>query len=969
MARKSRKNMMPQAAVQEAVQQNEKELLRTAAYARLSVENGGHETEDSLHTQILQIHNYIRENPELTLTDTYADNGFTGTRFDRPEFERMMQDVRTGKIQCIVVKDLSRFGRDYIETGSYLETIFPMLHVRFIAINDDFDNIRQSDVDSLAVPIKNMVNSLYAKDISKKISLSYQMRREKGIPTSWCTPYGYQLNQQENKFEATEDAKWVKLIYQWYLAGVSTNEIARRLEFLEVARPNERLNRKLHEGDDPTYNKWHPSTVLRILNSSAYIGELVSGKTQTASYKGIGLHPVEKKKWHIVENAHEAIILKSDFEKVQARREQNKEKRERAMARSKATREKCYNHLSGMVYCGCCRRNMTFERRVHGTVKETHYGVFICKRKKNTTPCAYHAVPEKMLMMVAMDQIHHLVSTMCEEEKMVKDMMRGSNLDSARSIKMKENSILFRIQEAEERRLRLYEDYKAEILDEDEYSQLKEHYIAEKQRLEHELQKQRQRALELEKRIKICDAQMERMRGILNQNEFDEELVHELIKRIYVGMDNKDLSRLGRDYIGVGDYIEQIFPLMGVRFIAVNNSFDSMKLNNGTPGIEVAVSNLVNNMYSRDIAKKIRAALETNWKNGKATCTNVPFGYVWNKKGGQRWEIDPEAAPCVKKVFELALSGRNTTQIAYGMNELNLPTPGLYAKRKNLLMGSNPIIAPDSEILWNAAIVWRILRRYEYTGALVMGRRKKIDVNTTSVRTLPEDKWIIAENAHAAIVTKDEYYQAQKAIRNVTPIQYKVGDEFALKGKICCGNCNRQLRHERQYGEMVFYCGYKRSAGKFSKCYGGYYREYSVNAKVARAIKTVFYALDMVNQGMQEKQAEAIRVEQIKLYESYADGVLRRDAYIEKKKALSEKLAALQDSIRTEKEEQECADELDEEIRALTKQASEKTYIGGLTKECVDAFVSMVYLYDDQTMKIEFNCEDVIRRAMEKYGT
>lgn len=538
MARKSRKNLMPQAAVQEAVQQNEKELLRTAAYARLSVENGGHETEDSLHTQILQIHNYIRENPELTLTDTYADNGFTGTRFDRPEFERMMQDIRTGKIQCIVVKDLSRFGRDYIETGSYLETIFPMLHVRFIAINDDFDNIRQSDVDSLAVPIKNMVNSLYAKDISKKISLSYQMRREKGIPTSWCTPYGYQLNQQGNKFEATEDAKWVKLIYQWYLAGVSTNEIARRLEFLEVARPNERLNRKLHEGDDPTYNKWHPSTVLRILNSSAYIGELVSGKTQTASYKGIGLHPVEKKEWHIVENAHEAIILKSDFEKVQARREQNKEKRERAMARSKATREKCYNHLSGMVYCGCCRRNMTFERRVHGTVKETHYGVFICKRKKNTTPCAYHAVPEKMLMMVAMDQIHHLVSTMCEEEKLVKDMMRGSNLDSARSIKMKENSILFRIQEAEERRLRLYEDYKAEILDEDEYSQLKEHYIAEKQRLEHELQKQRQRALELEKRIKICDAQMERMRGILNQNEFDEELVHELIKRIYVGMDN-----------------------------------------------------------------------------------------------------------------------------------------------------------------------------------------------------------------------------------------------------------------------------------------------------------------------------------------------------------------------------------------------------------------------------------------------
>lgn len=117
-----------------------------------------------------------------------------------------------------------------------------------------------------------------------------------------------------------------------------------------------------------------------------------------------------------------------------------------------------------------------------------------------------------------------------------------------------------------------------------------------------------------------------------------------------------------------------------------------------------------------------------------------------------------------------------------------------------------------------------------------------------------------------------------------------------------------------------------------------------------------------------KKQAEMIRAEQIKLYESYADGILTRNEYLEKKKGLGEKLADLQEKIRIEEEEQETADELDEEIRSLTKQASQKTYIGGLTKECVDAFVSMVYLYDDQTMKVEFNCEDVIRRALEKYG-
>lgn len=129
---------------------------RCAVYLRLSRSDGDQQESNSIKNQRALLNDYMGKHPELHKFDEYVDDGYSGTNFDRPEFERMMQDVRTGKIQCIVVKDLSRFGRDYIETGSYLETIFPMLHVRFIAINDDFDNIRQSDVDSLAVPIKNM---------------------------------------------------------------------------------------------------------------------------------------------------------------------------------------------------------------------------------------------------------------------------------------------------------------------------------------------------------------------------------------------------------------------------------------------------------------------------------------------------------------------------------------------------------------------------------------------------------------------------------------------------------------------------------------------------------------------------------------------------------------------------------------------------------------------------------------------
>ena len=323
----------------------------------------------------------------------------------------------------------------------------------------------------------------------------------------------------------------------------------------------------------------------------------------------------------------------------------------------------------------------------------------------------------------------------------------------------------------------------------------------------------------------------------------------------------KDLSRFGRDYIETGNYLETIFPMLHIRFIAINDDFDNIRQSD-VDSLAVPIKNMVNSLYAKDISKKIGLSYQMRREKGIPTSWCVPYGYRMNEQ-------------------------------------------------------------------------------------------------------------------------KSQYYQAQKAIRNVAPIQYKTEDDFALKGKICCGNCLRQLRHEKQYGEMVFCCGHKRSVGKFSHCYSGYYREQAVNSRVARAIKTVFTALEVVNQGMQEKksitlqcvdvddlkkQAEMIRAEQIKLYESYADGILTRNEYLEKKKGLGEKLADLQEKIRIEEEEQETADELDEEIRSLTKQASQKTYIGGLTKECVDAFVSMVYLYDDQTMKVEFNCEDVIRRALEKYG-
>ena len=347
MARKSRKNMMPQAAVQEAVQQNEKELLRTAAYARLSVENGGHETEDSLHTQILQIHNYIRENPELTLTDTYADNGFTGTRFDRPEFERMMQDVRTGKIQCIVVKDLSRFGRDYIETGSYLETIFPMLHVRFIAINDDFDSDQhKGDTGGMDVAFKYLISEYYSRDMSIKTKSAKYAKMQRGEYQSKICPYGYRKSADGRMEPDPEAAAVVQLIFQLAAEGVNATAITRELFRRNIPTPGQyKAARGNHTHDiSRCHGIWSASTILRILEDERYTGVYVIGKRAVLEVGGTRSRLKDRESWYIIPDHHPAIVEKAVFDTVQA-----------SQLRFSQPNKKMRDYpLKGKAFCGCC---------------------------------------------------------------------------------------------------------------------------------------------------------------------------------------------------------------------------------------------------------------------------------------------------------------------------------------------------------------------------------------------------------------------------------------------------------------------------------------------------------------------------------------------------------------------------------------------------------------------------------------
>ena len=196
MARKSRKKRNVESNIQTVVKKEN--LLDTAAYIRLSVENGGNETDETLVVQQMLVERFIEEHPDLRLEEVYIDNGFTGTNFERPGFMRLMEDVRSGKVQCIVVKDLSRFGRDYIEAGRFIQKTFPAFSVRFIAITDHYDSLTaDQSTTSLVIPVKNFVNDSYCQDISEKVKSHQRVKREKGKFIGAFAVYGYQKDRED----------------------------------------------------------------------------------------------------------------------------------------------------------------------------------------------------------------------------------------------------------------------------------------------------------------------------------------------------------------------------------------------------------------------------------------------------------------------------------------------------------------------------------------------------------------------------------------------------------------------------------------------------------------------------------------------------------------------------------------------------------------------------------------------------
>ena len=432
----------------------------------------------------------------------------------------------------------------------------------------------------------------------------------------------------------------------------------------------------------------------------------------------------------------------------------------------------------------------------------------------------------------------------------------------------------------------------------------------------------------------------------------------------------KDLSRLGRDYIGVGDYLEQIFPLIGVRVIAVNSHYDSNQYVGDTIGLDMSITNLVNTLYSRDISKKFRSAIHTKWKQGVSTNSKAPFGY--RKLLDKKWEVDKEAAEVVRLIFDLALQGYRIMQIVFVLNEKDLPTPG----KLRYLRGENLAIkkVDDREWLWEKNMVGTIIKNYTYTGALIQGKTYSVRVCDKRRRKTNPTQQIIIENHHKAIISYEEFEQAQGITRTGKEMGFRKDSGFSLRGKIRCGNCGLNMKYRNGKNPVVF-CQHKEAAGTKSTCKRIKYPATEIEKVVLDALKKeieIFYEISeqFGNMGKDDaeatilkevkKELEILKAEKIRQYEAYAEGVLPREIFFEKKQILTDKIEELQKRYALVSKIDAKAEAMQKEINSVHGAIDKEGSFDKLTRQMAEIFVEQVTIYDSYRINITFKFEKII---------
>lgn len=508
-------------------------IWNACGYARLSHEDPDQTVSNSIKGQTEFIRDYIKQHKELLECGMKADDGFSGSSFDRPGFQEMMEEVRQGKFNCIVVKDLSRFGRNYLEAGAYIEKIFPFFGVRFIAVNDHYDSLYCAQSDELIIPFKNLINEVYCLDSSMKIRSQLAAKRRRGEFTGAFAVYGY-LKDPENKNRLITDpyaAGVVRDIFKWKLEGISAGDIADRLNADGILAPMDYKKSLGMHYNTPfrIYSRslWNAAAVLRILKNPIYTGVLEQGKCTTPSYKVKKRIMRPQEEWAVAEGVHEAVIHPQEYETVQ-----------KVLALDTRTRPggRAVELFSGMVSCGECGAAMVRKTVAAGGRTYIYY---VCAAHKNNKTCSAHSIRDQILEEIVLDSFDRQIPVLCGQAgvwELAEAALRQNNavrkLQDRLDKKQEEISRYKRLIDS------LYKSFSDCVLDQNEYVKMKQNYAVLCAQAESQAQNIRRQAGEAV-RIMSKDSWIEQFKKRLSIPELDRALAVFLIDRIFVYRDKR----------------------------------------------------------------------------------------------------------------------------------------------------------------------------------------------------------------------------------------------------------------------------------------------------------------------------------------------------------------------------------------------------------------------------------------------
>lgn len=503
---------------------------KTGLYMRLSVEDNDKLESDSIKNQRELLRAYAESHPELEVVDEYVDDGYTGTNFDRPAFSRIMQDCEAGRINCIVVKDLSRLGRNFIGMGKLMERVFPQKGIRLIAINDNYDNAKEnSAADDVVVPFKNLLNDSYSRDISTKIRSQLAVKCRRGEFIGNYAPYGYQKDERNHNHLVVDDyaASVVRDIFQWRMDGMSAQRIADKLNHSGVLSPSE--YKRLAAG---TYRsgfrsgekaKWQATQIIRILTNEIYLGTMVQGKRQKVNYKVKKIRDVAPENWIRVRETHETIITQQLFDTVQ-----EVIKLDTCAGEGQET----VHLFSGIVECGSCHQSMV--RRMTSKNGKRYFYLH-CSTYKNHGGCTSHIISESKLYDVVLKALQQEIAAISKIEDRLHEIDQIPR--DQRKIKSFHNQIAMLEKEMEkytELRRQLYEDMTSGIVDKEEYLEFNRTFT---QKIEAAQDSQREARRQMELLLNIEVSQLpwiEMFKKYQNLQELNRRILVELIEKIIV---------------------------------------------------------------------------------------------------------------------------------------------------------------------------------------------------------------------------------------------------------------------------------------------------------------------------------------------------------------------------------------------------------------------------------------------------